>query len=131
MTFFANYKNILYSICIISIWTAIIFFLAYPDKSGMGSFFSVSIYYIFTLFAGIGLGFIALCFRLIRLIKNQSSNFFYAFAGILNLILGVMGLLLEAFNGNSELYYLRLFFVSGLFGLIIIFDMFFIKHDPH
>ena len=131
MTFFTNYKNILYSFCIIAIWTSIVFFLAYPDKSGMGSFFSVSIYYIITLFAGIGLGFIALCIRLLRLINNQTSNFFYAFAGVLNLILGVIGLLLEALNGNSELYYLRLFIVSGLIGLIIIFDMFFIKDAPH
>ena len=131
MTFFANYKNILYSICIIAIWTSIVFFLAYPDKSGLGSFFSVSIYYIFTLFAGIGLGFIALCLRLLRLIKNQGSNFFYVFAGVLNLILGVIGSLLEAFNGNTDLNYLRLFLVSGLLGLIIIFDIFFIKEAPH
>lgn len=131
MTFIANYKNIIYSICIIAIWTSIVFFLAYPDKSGLGSFFSVSIYFIFTLFAGIGLGFIALCFRLLRLIKKQSSNFFYVFAGVLNLILGVIGSLLEAFNGNTDLNYLRLFLVSGLLGLIIIFDIFFIKEAPH
>jgi hypothetical protein len=131
MTFIANYKNIIYSICIIAIWTSIVFFLAYPDKSGLGSFFSVSIYFIFTLFAGIGLGFIALCFRLLRLIKKQSSNFFYVFAGVLNLILGVIGSLLEAFNGNTDFNYLRLFLVSGLLGLIIIFDIFFIKEAPH
>lgn len=127
MNNFDNGKYILYSFCIIAVWTALVFFLAYPDKQGLGAFFSVTIYYIFTLFAALGAGTILLSLRLLRLLKNKAFNFLYAFAGVLNVTLGIINLISTAFNDTPELYFLRLFLASFILGLIIIFDMFFIK----
>jgi len=116
-------KNILYSFFIVITLAAFIFLISYPDKQGLGNFFSATIYYVLTLFVGLGLGIIALLLRLFRIQVNK-SNFFYTFAGVLNLSIGILALTLIFFGTITEAYFIKLFLLSLGVGLGIILDLF-------
>ena len=120
MAFDKKYTNTLLSLFIISIWVGIIFLVAYPSRNAPTENFGVIMYFIFTLFLGLGIGIIALIIRLIKLIKLK-TNFLYNLIGILNFCLGVYGSVISA---QIETQWIILFGISFIIGLIIIIDIF-------
>ncbi|MEO6233111.1 MAG: hypothetical protein ABJB11_06660 [Ferruginibacter sp.] len=116
-------KNILYSFLAVITLGIIILLISYPDKQGLGNFFSATIYYILTLFTALGLGVVAFLLRLLGIFRNK-SNFFYTFVGVLNLSIGILALVLDLFNKATEPYFIKLFLLSLGVGLVIALDLF-------
>ncbi len=116
-------KKVIYSLLLISSWIILLFIFLYPDNSGLGKTFGVVIFLIFTLFFSLAIGLIVFILRRVKLLKPNS--FFFIFAGVLNLCMGVcyLILILSNLNSKTEMNYMFLFLFSFLIGLLIWVDV--------
>lgn len=117
-----NYKNLPCALLLAALWTVLVFHMGYPDQQGLGEFFSVSIYYIVTLFIGLAFGTVLLLLRVSNVIKNASS-LLYTFAGTLNASVGILAVILILSKSMTEPTYIRLFLLSFVLGVVILSDI--------
>lgn len=101
------------SAIIIVIWVAINFLLFYPDHSGLGSLFAVSVMYIITAHTMLIAGSLILLMRFVKLLRFGDS-----LLGILcmqtNLLAGTFSVILYL-TGNIDATWLH----RGLFNLLV------------
>jgi protein-tyrosine phosphatase len=121
----AKFKKAIYSIVIISVWVIILFIAFYPDNGGLGRAFVVLCCLLFTLYLSLAIGYIALILRLLNWLRV--SSFFYIFAGVLNLCMGIYGFMLILLHYMDVQYYILLHVAGLSTGLIIMWDVFFNK----
>ncbi|MCD9855912.1 hypothetical protein LUD75_14395 [Epilithonimonas sp. JDS] len=81
------YKNFSLSLIIINFWSICMFFDSFTEPPGLFAGFRTLAYFLYTMMFAIILGIIVISFRIIMRKKQNENkqNFFYLFAGILNL----------------------------------------------
>jgi hypothetical protein len=112
-----KYANIVYSFITVVCWTAVVLFFAYPDEDSAPTEPGLRLYLIYTLFFALGFGAILLVLRFLKMF-NDKQNFFYVLAGVLNVCVGLFGIILYIFGVIDRL--LELFIFSLLMGGFIL-----------
>lgn len=120
-----KYKNLILSILVIALGTAIIIFLFYPGKSELGPSFGIeAILLMVRYIAWIG-GVIFLLLRLLNILPRL--NLFYTLIGTLNILLVLFAFLLYILY-HSSISWFQLFIINLLVGSLICIDIYLLEN---
>jgi hypothetical protein len=121
----AKYKNLLLSILVIAVGTAVIIFLFYPGKSELGPSFGIEAILLMMRYIAWIAGAIFLVLRIVRIIPRL--NIFYSLIGTLNILIGLLAVSLYFFF-QSSISWFHLFIINQLVGAIICFDIYLLEN---
>jgi predicted Na+-dependent transporter len=120
-------KSLLTSVIILSILVVIVLAKSYPDRQGLGEFFSASISWLvisnFLMYVGV----IYLLLRIFNIAKDN-SNAVYSSIGTINLASGILAIVLFCSN-HFENSFLHPFLLNALVGTLIFSDVILFDHS--
>ena len=117
-----KYRNLFISLAIAGVLVLLSYLFFYPDRSGLGSGFSVAIVYMIVRYAALYAGGIVLLARLAKLLK-KTDGLLYVLPGTINFLVGALCLILY-FQGDADRPWLYKCLGNLAIGLFILADAF-------